>query len=519
VWALIVIIVIAIGVYFFYFRKPAGDGGGDQAAQGGRRGGGGPGGPGGQATSVLVAKASTGDVDVYLNGLGSVTPLATVTVKSRVDGQLMRVLFREGQMVRANDLLAELDPRPYQVQLTQAEGTMAKDQALLANSRLDLERYRTLFAEDSIAKQQLDTQESLVRQYEGAIKADQGGIDSARLQLAYTKITSPVSGRVGLRQVDVGNIVHAADANGVVVITQLEPISVLFALPEDNVPQVMKKLRAGERLAVDAYDRAGKTKLASGYLASADNQIDPTTGTVKLRAQFANQDFGLFPSQFVNVRMLVDVLHSAVTVPSAALQRGQNGMFVYLAKPDNTVTVRNVTPGPAQGDRVAISNGLAEGETVVVDGMDRLREGAKIVITDARTRAAAATAAPSGGRRRNANGGSGDGGSGSGAAGASGGGSPGANGAAKAADAAGAPAGGGAGAQNALAGGQGGGGGGGGFQNLSPEERQKRWEALNRRIDAGEFGEEIKKLPEEQRKERMRELRRQRQGQGGDSSQ
>jgi len=506
VWVLIAIVIVAVAAWFIWFRKPAAE----DVQQAGRRG---PGGPGGAPTSVLVAKATVGDVNVYLSALGTVTPLATVTVKSRVDGQLLRVLFREGQIVKANELLAEIDPRAFQVQLTQAEGQMAKDQALLANARVDLTRYRTLFEQDSIARQQLDTQESLVRQYEGAIKADQGGIDSAKLQLDYTRVTSPIAGRVGLRPVDPGNIVHASDTAGVAVITQIEPISVMFSLPEDNVPQVMKKLRANEKLEVQAYDRAGSTRLSTGYLASADNQIDPATGTVKLRAQFTNHDFGLFPNQFVNVRMLVDVLHNAVTVPSAAVQRGQNGMFVYIARPDNTVTVRQVTPGPTQGDRVAITAGVADGESVVVDGMDRLREGAKINVTDAAARAAAATAAP--GRRRNGGGGeaakNGAGNNDGSRGGSAEGQGQGRSGTPDAAGKAPAPAGSQAGPQ----GGPSAEGPGGGFGSLTPEERQKRWEAINRRIDAGEFGEEIKKLPEEQRKQRMRELRQQRQGGGG----
>ena len=325
--------------------------------------------------AVVAEPAREGDLPVTLEGIGSVTPLASVTVRSRVDGQLMKVHFEEGQMVQAGDLLAEIDPRPFQVQLEQAQGQLARDQALLANANVDLTRYKKLVAEDSIPKQQLDTQAALVRQYDGVVQSDQAQVDNAQLQLTYARITAPISGRLGLRLVDPGNMVHATDAGGLVVITQISPIGVVFTIPEDSLQPVLAKVRAGAELPVDAYDRANMHRLASGTLLTVDNAVDPTTGTVRLKAQFANADDALFPNQFVNARLQLDVQKGVTLVPTAAVQRGTQGSFVYVVKQDHTAEVRPVTLGENDGDDTAIAQGLTPGELVVVDGAESLRAG------------------------------------------------------------------------------------------------------------------------------------------------
>jgi membrane fusion protein, multidrug efflux system len=326
----------------------------------------------------VAAAARQGNLDIYLAGLGSVTASNMVTVRPRVDGQLIKVAFQEGQFVRKGDLLAEIDPRPFQVQLAQAEGQMAKDQAQLKNAQRDLERFKTLLSRDMISKQEFDAQIATIDQVEGVIKSDQAQIDNARLQLTYSRVTAPISGRIGLRAVDEGNMVRANDLNGLAVITQLQPIAVLFNIPQDDLPQVLKKMQSRQPLVVEAYNRDLKQKLATGTLLTIDNQIDQNTGTVRLKAVFPNEDSALFPNQFVNARLLVDTKQGAVIVPAAAIQRSPQSAFAYVVKDDSTVESRNIVVGPSEGDDVSIASGLAPGEVVVVEGVDRLQQGTKV---------------------------------------------------------------------------------------------------------------------------------------------
>ena len=422
VW-LIIIVVVGVGSYFLLTRiREATSTAGVAGARNAPR-----------SFPVVAGVARKGDMPVYLTGLGTVTAFQTVTIHSRVDGELTKVYFKEGELVKQGDPLVEIDPRPFQVMVTQAEGQLAKDQALLENAKLDLSRFQSI--KESITQQQIDTQKALISQYEGTVKTDQGQLDNARLQLSYSKINSPISGRIGLRLVDEGNLVHASDSNGLLVVTQFQPIAVYFYLREDDIQQVFQKLSAGQKLQVDALDHDANTLRATGTLLATDNQVDPTTGTLRFKAVFSNEDNALFPNQFVNARLLIDTLKDVVIVPAAAVQHGPDGNpFIYVAKkasttqpadepkPDaakpaektdgagptskpaeeQTVELRNVTVGHQEGDLTVIASGIQPGDVVITDGVDKLQAGTKVTVRmqrpSATTRAAkaGATSRPAG---------------------------------------------------------------------------------------------------------------------------
>ncbi len=405
VWTTLALLAAATAGGAYYFRSlPAPEAHAAEKApapEGGRRG---PGGrnrdAGNRPVPVLAAATRLGDIDVSVNAIGTVTAFNTVTIRPRVDGQLQRIAFKDGQTVKSGEVLAEIDPRAYAASLEQASGQLKRDEALLANARLDLERYKGLLAKDSIARQQVDAQEAQVRQLEGTVQTDRALVDTARLNLSFTKVTAPVSGTLGLRQVDAGNMVRAADTGGLVILTQTQPISVLFSIPAANLPAVQAQVRAGKTLAVDAWDRDGRTRLAGGRLLSTDNLIDTSTGTVKLKAQFDNRDGALFPNQFVSARLRIDTRRDVVLVPSAAILKGAQGSFVYVVnEQDKTAHMRPVVTGTATTDTVAIESGLSAGEKIVVEGVDRLRDGAPVELSSPESRKGGPEGGPGGERR------------------------------------------------------------------------------------------------------------------------
>lgn len=412
-WLVLLLLAAAGGAWWWYQQRQAGDAAGAAGPAGAASapGTGAPGGGGGRRFSavnrvqpVSVTAVRRQDMRVLLPAIGSIAALNTATVRAKVDGELKAIRFKEGQQVRAGQLLAEIDPSTYQIALAQAQGQLSRDQAQLRNAQIDLERYRDLLSKDSIARQQVDTQDALVRQLQGTVQTDQAQVDNAKLLLSYTRVTAPISGRVGLKQVDLGNVVHASDTAGIITITQTQPISVVFAVPEANLPQINRKLKAAEAMAVEAWDRDQKTRLAQGRVSTTDNAIDPVTGTIKLKAEFPNADGMLFPNQFVNVRMQVDLLRDVLAIPSNSVQRGAQGTFVYVVKEDGTVTMRRVRLGATEGEWVSVEGELAAGERVVTDGADRLREGAKVEVIAPAARAAADAASASGRGRRHAGG-------------------------------------------------------------------------------------------------------------------
>lgn len=423
-WIIGFLLLAAAGAGYWYWEKanPV------QVQEAGRRGPGGPGGFGGpfgggqfgrnQVVPVRVVASQRQNVDVYIRALGTVTPINTVTVRARLDGELMRVLFTEGQRVRKGQLLAEIDARPYEVQLAQAQGALQENRARLKNAESDLARYQKLETEQLITKQQVVGQEAQVQQLNGAIQANEAQVNSARLNLAYARVEAPIDGRLGLRQVDAGNIVRGGDPNGIVVITQMRPISVIFTVPEAELPGVLEAFRGNRRLPVEAWDRADAVKLATGYLQTVDNTIDTNTGTVKLRAQFDNPEEQLFPNQFVNMRLRVRTLQNSVVIPAAAVQRAAFGTFVYVVGKDSKVTIRRIGLGPTEADRVAVSTGLEPGASVVLEGVDQLTEGARVEVVPE------GGAAPTGPIQRRGNRQGGQRGAGGGAPGGTPGGAP-----------------------------------------------------------------------------------------------
>ncbi|HBU6578109.1 TPA: MdtA/MuxA family multidrug efflux RND transporter periplasmic adaptor subunit [Klebsiella oxytoca] len=391
-WAAVLVVAIVAGAAYWFWQGREAANSGAPTATGARQqspGGGRPGRFGAALAPVQAATATSEAVPRYLSGLGTVTAANTVTVRSRVDGQLLAIHFTEGQQVKAGDLLAEIDPSQFKVALAQAEGQLAKDRATLANARRDLARYQQLVKTNLVSRQELDTQQSLVSETQGTIKADEAAVASAQLQLNWSRITAPIDGRVGLKQVDIGNQISSGDTTGIVVLTQTHPIDVVFTLPENQIATVIQAQKAGKKLAVEAWDRTNKQKISEGSLLSLDNQIDATTGTIKLKARFTNLDDALFPNQFVNARMLVDTEQNAVVIPTAALQMGNEGHFVWVLNDENKVSKHTVTPGIHDSLKVVINAGLSAGDRVVTDGIDRLTEGAKVEVVEAHDAATA----------------------------------------------------------------------------------------------------------------------------------
>ncbi|HHT0210642.1 TPA: MdtA/MuxA family multidrug efflux RND transporter periplasmic adaptor subunit [Klebsiella michiganensis] len=392
-WAAVLVVAIVAGAAYWFWQGREAANSGAPTATGARQQGPGGGRPGRFGAALAPAQAATATSEAvprYLSGLGTVTAANTVTVRSRVDGQLLAIHFTEGQQVKAGDLLAEIDPSQFKVALAQAEGQLAKDRATLANARRDLARYQQLVKTNLVSRQELDTQQSLVSETQGTIKADEAAVASAQLQLNWSRITAPIDGRVGLKQVDIGNQIASGDTTGIVVLTQTHPIDVVFTLPENQIATVVQAQKAGKKLVVEAWDRTNKQKISEGSLLSLDNQIDVTTGTIKLKARFTNQDDALFPNQFVNARMLVDTEQNAVVIPTAALQMGNEGHFVWVLNDENKVSKHTVTPGIQDSLKVVINAGLSAGDRVVTDGIDRLTEGAKVEVVEAQDAATAA---------------------------------------------------------------------------------------------------------------------------------